>query len=104
MLARALETDVAGVAAACAELALRRRWIRETSDGQHDAGPDAVYEFHQGVYREVLYKRLDRLARTELQRRVMASVARERHESATRAHAVRMPTRERYASLAHATA
>jgi len=103
-LADALDIDVAVVGAACADLARRQRWLRDASAEQQDAISDSVYAFRQGLYREVLYRRLDPLARVDLQRRVAASLDRERDESATPSRKVRMAGGGHHASLAHATA
>ncbi|HEY2188078.1 MAG TPA: AAA family ATPase [Caldimonas sp.] len=76
-LADVLQGELAPIASACAELARRQRWLRDGPAA--DAGaPDASYVFRHALYREVLYKRLDRLAVVELQRRVQASLDRER--------------------------
>jgi len=104
VLADALDIDVAVVGAACADLARRQRWLRDASAEQQDAISDSVYAFRQGLYREVLYRRLDPLARVDLQRRVAASLDRERDESATPSRKVRMAGGGHHASLAHATA
>ena len=47
---------------------------------QQAAALDAGYAFRHALYREVLYKRIGRLARVELHRKVAASLERERAE------------------------
>ncbi|MDX1375829.1 MAG: AAA family ATPase [Burkholderiales bacterium] len=69
IVAQVLARDVAWVAEVCARLARRQRWLRDADGG---------YAFRHTVYREVLYQRIAPLARTEMHRRVAATLERER--------------------------
>jgi DNA-binding winged helix-turn-helix (wHTH) protein len=102
-LADVLDAEIAVVGAGCADLARRQRWLRDAS-AEQDATSDSVYAFRQGLYREVLYWRLDPLARVDLQRRVAATLDREREESATPPQTVTMAGGGHHTSFAHATA
>jgi predicted ATPase/DNA-binding winged helix-turn-helix (wHTH) protein len=79
-LADVLEGGVALLGGACAELVRRQRWLREAPSGQAGPPTDGAFVFRHPVYREVLYKRLDRVARVELHRRLEGSLDRERAE------------------------
>jgi DNA-binding winged helix-turn-helix (wHTH) protein/tetratricopeptide (TPR) repeat protein len=70
-IARVLESDVASLSESCAELARRQRWLSNL---------DAGYVFRHALYREVLYQRIDALARVGLHRKVAAALERERAE------------------------
>ncbi|HUP10250.1 MAG TPA: AAA family ATPase [Caldimonas sp.] len=78
-LADVLQGDQALVATACAELARRQRWLSDAAvdDG---ASTEPTYAFRHALYREVLEKRLDAVARLELQRRLKASLDAQRPE------------------------
>jgi predicted ATPase len=79
-VARVLGRDVAALAAPWAELTRGRRWLRDTSSSRSWDADRAHYSFRHSLYREVLYKRLDRLARSELRSRVADSRTRDRWE------------------------
>ena len=87
-LADVLESGVALLGGACAELVRRQRWLREAPVGAAGAAGDGAFVFRHALYREVLYKRLDGLARVELHRRLEDSLDRERVEPRTAAPVV----------------
>ncbi|HUP06037.1 MAG TPA: AAA family ATPase, partial [Caldimonas sp.] len=78
-LAQVLDVDTVAVADACADLARRHRWLRQMPQG---GAAEAGYAFRHALYREVLYKRIDRLARIELHRKVATVLERERGQGA----------------------
>lgn len=79
-LADVLGGELPLLASACAELVRRQRWLREIPASAPGASADGTYVFRQGLYREVLYARIHRPARIELQRRLKASLDRDRPE------------------------
>jgi predicted ATPase len=79
-VATALGRDVAALAAPWAELTRGRRWVREAPSSRPGDAREPLYSFRHALYREVLHKRLGRIARSELQGRVADSLARDRRE------------------------
>jgi DNA-binding winged helix-turn-helix (wHTH) protein/tetratricopeptide (TPR) repeat protein len=77
-VARVLDVDPMTLAESCAELARRQRWLKDLALPPHSPPSESGYLFRHALYREVLYKRLGRLARVELHRKVAASLERER--------------------------
>ena len=77
-VARVLDVDEMSVADACAELARRQRWLKDLALPSHSPPSESGYLFRHALYREVLYKRLGRLARVDLHRKVAAALERER--------------------------
>jgi len=101
-LADVLESGVSLLGGACAELVRRQRWLREAPSAHEVAPADGAYVFRHGIYREVLYKRLDGLARVELQRRLESSLDRKR--DATPLAAPMVATRRGDRDRSHAAA
>ena len=62
----------------CAELARRQRWLKDLPLAANSPPSESGYVFRHALYREVLYKRVGRLARVELHRKVAAALERER--------------------------
>jgi len=79
-LTHVLEDDAVSLAEVCADLARRQRWLRDVQLAQQRGSADAGYLFRHALYREVMYKRIGRLARVDLHRRVAAALERERTE------------------------
>ena len=77
-VARVLEMDTVAVADACAELARRQRWLRDLPVTTQRPTFESGYVFRHALYREVLYKRLARIARVDLHRKVAAALERVR--------------------------
>ncbi|HSC07810.1 MAG TPA: AAA family ATPase [Steroidobacteraceae bacterium] len=69
-VAQVLESDIASLAESCAELTRGQRWLSDVAD--------AGYAFRHALYREVLYQRIAPATRVVLQRKVAASLERER--------------------------
>ena len=59
-IAAALDIDVTAVAELCSQLARSGRWLREGSLELAAARTEAVFLFRHRLYRDVLYKRIDR--------------------------------------------
>jgi DNA-binding winged helix-turn-helix (wHTH) protein/tetratricopeptide (TPR) repeat protein len=79
-LARVLESDAASLAASCAELVRRQRWLAELALQALETPADARYAFRHALYREVLYKRIGPFARVELHRKVAEALESERRD------------------------
>jgi predicted ATPase len=77
-VARVLDVDAMTLTEACAGLARRQRWLRDLALPPHSPPSESGYLFRHALYREVLYKRLGRLARVDLHRKVAASLEHER--------------------------
>ena len=77
-VARVLDVDAMALAEACAELARGQRWLKDLRSRANSAALESGYVFRHALYREVLYKRVGRLARVELHRKVAAALERER--------------------------
>jgi predicted ATPase len=77
-VARVLDVDAMTLADSCAELARRQRWLKDLPLPPHSPPSESGYVFRHALYREVLYKRLGRLARVDLHRKVAVSLERER--------------------------
>jgi DNA-binding winged helix-turn-helix (wHTH) protein/tetratricopeptide (TPR) repeat protein len=77
-VALVLDVDAMTLAESCAELARRQRWLKDLALAPLSPPSESGYLFRHALYREVLYKRLGRLARVELHRKVAASLERER--------------------------
>jgi DNA-binding winged helix-turn-helix (wHTH) protein len=77
-LADVLEGGPALLGSACGELVRQQRWLREAPPA--GSAGDGAFAFRHPVYREVLYTRLDRLARVELHRRLEDSLDRARDQ------------------------
>jgi len=81
-VAAVLEMDPLATADACAELGRRHRWLRDVPVATQSPAADGAYAFRHALYREVLYKRIGRLARVELHRKVALTLERERAQGA----------------------
>jgi len=77
---RVLDVDAMTLADACAELARRQRWLKDLALPPHSPPSESGYLFRHALHREVLYKRLGRLARVELHRKVAAALERDREQ------------------------
>ena len=77
-VARVLDVDAMTLAESSAELARRQRWLKDLALPPHSPPSESGYVFRHALYREVLYKRLGRLARVDLHRKVAVSLERER--------------------------
>jgi DNA-binding winged helix-turn-helix (wHTH) protein/tetratricopeptide (TPR) repeat protein len=77
-VARVLDVDPMTLADSYAELARRQRWLKDLALPAHSPPSESGYLFRHALYREVLYKRLGRLARVELHRKVATSLERQR--------------------------
>jgi DNA-binding winged helix-turn-helix (wHTH) protein len=81
-LATVLAMEPLATADACAELARRHRWLRDVPVATHGPAADGAYAFRHALYREVLYKRVGRLACVELHRKVATTLEQERAQGA----------------------
>src|SRR4029453_8816022 len=72
-VARILDVDPMTLAGPCAELARCPRWLKDLPRRAESPPSESGYVFRHALYREVLYKRVGRLARVELHRKVPAS-------------------------------
>ncbi|MGZ8202923.1 MAG: ATP-binding protein [Burkholderiales bacterium] len=81
-LAQVLESDIAAVARACAELASQQRWLIDVPLELAGSTSDTGYAFRHSLYREVLYNRLGPVARARLHRDIAVALGRERAEGA----------------------
>ena len=79
-VARVLDREVGSLAATCADLARRQRWLSELPLPPDAALGDAGYAFRHELYRKVLYERIGAPARAELHRKVALALERERAE------------------------
>jgi predicted ATPase len=79
-VARVLGRDVAALAAPWAELTRGKRWLRDAPSSRLAEADETRYSFRHALYREVLYRRIGHLARSELLNRVADSRARDRSE------------------------
>jgi DNA-binding winged helix-turn-helix (wHTH) protein/tetratricopeptide (TPR) repeat protein len=79
-VARVLDVDAMTLAESCAEVARRQRWLKDLPLAPNSAPSESGYVFRHALYREVLYKRVGRLARVELHRKVAAALEREREQ------------------------
>ena len=77
-VARVLDVDAMTLTDSCAGLARRQRWLRDLALPPHSPPSESGYLFRHALYREVLYKRLGRLARVDLHRKVAAALEHER--------------------------
>jgi predicted ATPase len=82
-VARVLESDFGALAASWSELTRSKRWLRDAPSSRPGDAGEALFSFRHALYREVLHKRLGRLARAELQSRVAESLAGDRREEET---------------------
>ena len=80
-VAQVLQGDPVSLAELCGELARRQRWLSdlplEHPGTTRDGGG---YAFRHALYREVLYRRIGPLARSQLHRKVACSLERQRGE------------------------
>jgi DNA-binding winged helix-turn-helix (wHTH) protein/tetratricopeptide (TPR) repeat protein len=73
-----LDVDAMASADACTEVARGQRWLKDLALATNSPPAESGYVFRHALYREVLYKRVGRLARIELHRKVAAALERER--------------------------
>ena len=77
-VARILDVDPMTLTEPCAELARCQRWLKDLPLPADSPPSESGYVFRHALYREVLYKRVGRLARVALHRKVAAALERER--------------------------
>jgi len=77
-VARVLDADAMALADTCAEVTRGQRWLKDLALASNSSPAESGYVFRHALYREVLYKRVGRLARVELHRKVAAALEHER--------------------------
>ena len=84
-IAQVLHIGLGSAAEVCADLARSQRWLKDIPNIRHGSTGEARYAFRHALYREVLFKRMGRIAGDELHRKIETLARREPLHALSRA-------------------